>query len=217
MDDNHPETVAAGTVVSVNVGLPRVVTWHGRSVTSGIWKEPCDGAVEVRGINLAGDDQADRRVHGGRDKAVYAYSTEDYDWWSSTTGPLGPGTFGENLTTTGMTLNACAVGDRWHVGTCVLEVAQPREPCYKLGIRMGDDAFPERFTDAQRPGVYLRIIEEGHVRAGDAIRVEPAGKPSVTIGEMVRPQLSDATLSHLAGDPRLPGGWRARARRAMHG
>ncbi|MBV8295430.1 MAG: MOSC domain-containing protein [Acidimicrobiia bacterium] len=174
------------SVVSVNVGQPRTVEWGGRLVTSGIWKDPVGGAVEVSGVNLAGDDQADRRVHGGPDKAVYAYAVEDYEWWARQLGPLGPGTFGENLTTEGIDLNACAIGDRWRVGTSVLEVSQPRWPCFKLGMRMGDEHFPGRFETARRPGTYLRIVESGAVTAGDAIEVEPAAPPAETIGALVQ-------------------------------
>ena len=148
MEDPGGVQGGEATLVSVNVGRPRSVEWRGRSVTTAIWKAPVAGAVAIRGVNLLGDDQADRRVHGGPDKAVYAYAVEDYEWWAATAGPLGPGTFGENLTTRGIALGDCAIGDRWHVGGAVLEVAQPREPCFKLGIRMGDDGFPERFEVA---------------------------------------------------------------------
>src|ERR1044072_4834653 len=110
-------------VTSVNVGVPRDTHWQGRIVRSAIWKAPVDGPVHVAGVNLHGDDQADRRVHGGADKAVYAYAVEDYAWWARTV-EVRPGTFGENLTTEGIDLRACAVGDRWHIGTVELEVAQ---------------------------------------------------------------------------------------------
>jgi MOSC domain-containing protein YiiM len=166
----------------VNVGLPRTVEWRGRAVTTAIWKEPVDGRVALRRVNLVGDDQADRRVHGGIDKAVYAYASEDYEWWAPRTGPLAPGTFGENLTTVGIDVTGSRIGDRWHIGPAVLEVAQPRSPCFKLGIRMGDDAFPVRFAAARRPGAYLRVIVEGDVAAGDAIAVEPAARPALSIG-----------------------------------
>src|SRR4051794_887216 len=148
-------------IVSVNVATPRTVDWQGRRVRSAIWKEPVDGPITVEGVNLIGDGQADRRVHGGPDKAVYAYATEDYDWWATSLGPLAAGTFGENLTTVGIDLTACCIGDRWHVGTAVLEVAQPRQPCFKLGMRMGDPGFPDVFESAGRPGAYLRITGEG--------------------------------------------------------
>ena len=202
-------------VVSVNVGLPRTVQWHGRAVTSAIWKEPVDGPVTLRGVNLDGDDQADRRVHGGRDKAVYAYSVEDYAWWASTVGSLEPGTFGENLTISAIDVNSCAVGDRWHVGTAVLEVAQPRSPCFKLGIRMGDDDFPGRFEQAHRPGAYLRIVGEGSVTAGDEIRVVVGEQPAVTIGDFVQDDIPLDVLALMTSDPRVPTGWRTTAARAI--
>src|SRR5947209_10261545 len=104
-------------VRSVNVGAPRTKEWGGRLVTSGIWKEPVDGPVALAGVNLEGDDQADRRAHGGPDKAVYAYALEDYEWWEEQLGPLQPATFGENLTTRGVDLNGSSIGDLWRVGT----------------------------------------------------------------------------------------------------
>jgi MOSC domain-containing protein YiiM len=125
--------------VSVNVGRPRTVEWRGHEVTTAIWKEPVSGPVALAGVNLDGDDQADRRVHGGPDKAVYAYAAEDYAWWSEHLRPIAPASFGENLTTEGIDLTACHIGDRWRVGSAVLEVAQPRQPCFKLGIRMADE------------------------------------------------------------------------------
>jgi MOSC domain-containing protein YiiM len=204
------------TVVSVNVGRPRTVEWRGRQVTTAIWKEPVAGPVEVAGVNLAGDDQADRRVHGGPDKAVYAYALEDCAWWEATLGrPFPAGSFGENLTTEGLDLSAARIGDRWAVGSAQLEVAQPREPCFKLGIRMGDDAFPGRFEAAGRAGAYLRIVHAGSVRAGDAIVGEPAGEPAVPLGALVAPELSRALLEHLASDGRATEGWRRRAARAL--
>ena len=142
------------------MGVPRTVEWHGRQVRSAIWKSAVEGRVPVRGVNLEGDDQADRRVHGGDGKAVYAYSVEDYAWWSETTvgrgwspdiGPLAAGTFGENLTTSGLSLNDCRVGDAWRIGDLTLEVVQPRFPCFKLGMRMGDAGFVDRFKEACRP------------------------------------------------------------------
>ena len=203
------------SVVSVNVGQQREVSWHGRVVTTAIWKEPVAGPVQVDGVNLHGDDQADRRVHGGPDKAVYAYSVEDYHWWSATRGPLAPGTFGENLTTAGIELNACQIGDRWRVGTAVLEVAQPREPCFKLAMRMGDDSFPDAFEEAGRPGVYLRIVTGGQVEAGDSIVVEPTEQPATSIGALAAGDLDDDELRRLVDDPRVPGGWQRAALRAL--
>lgn len=165
-------------VVSVNVGLPRVIEWHGREVSTAIWKEPVDGRVAVRGDNVVGDGQADLRVHGGRDKAVYSYAVEDYAWWSEQLGrELGPATFGENLTTRGIDLSAASLGSRWRVGTALLEVSQPRFPCFKLGIRMGDAGFVQEFEQAARFGAYLRILEAGEVGAGDEIVIVAPGEP----------------------------------------
>ncbi len=204
-------------IVSVNVGRARDVEWRGRTVRTAIWKEPVEGLVHLAGVNLAGDDQADRRVHGGPDKAVYAYAAEDYEWWAATDGrPYPPGTFGENLTTTGIDLRAATVGDRWRVGGAVLEVSQPREPCFKLGIRMGDEHFPGRFEAAGRPGAYLRIVHAGDVSADDAVEVVAAAAPAVAIGQMVRGGIPDALLRQIADDRRVPEGWRTSAARALN-
>lgn len=202
-------------VVSVNVGLPRTVDWHGHQVTSSIWKLPVQGSVAVEGVNLVGDDQADRRVHGGVDKAVYAYAREDYDWWATTTGPLSPGTFGENFTTVGIDLSASHIGDRWQVGSTELEVAQPRQPCYKLGLRMDDDGFPGVFAAARRPGAYLRIITAGVVQAGDTIEVRRATLPAVRIDSLVDDDIDDDVWRQVVADPRVPDGWRRAAVRSL--
>jgi MOSC domain-containing protein YiiM len=204
-----------GRVLSLNVGLPRTVPWRGRQVTTAIWKQPVDGPVALHGVNFDGDDQADRRVHGGDDKAVYAYATEDYDWWSTSVGALAPGTFGENLTTTGIDLRASLVGDRWHVGSAVLEVAQPREPCFKLGIRMDDDTFPGRFAEADRPGAYLRIVTPGTVTAGDTIEVHPAAPPAIPIRSLLADWDDRAFVELVATDPRVSANWRRSAARAL--
>jgi MOSC domain-containing protein YiiM len=133
---------------------------------------------------------ADRSVHGGPDKAVYAYAAEDLAWWAEALDrPVQPGTFGENLTTVGMDLAGAVVGERWAVGTTVLEVTQPRIPCYKLGIRMGDPQFPRRFAAAGRPGAYLRIIDGGAIAAGDTIRVISRPTHDVTVGLIERPTM----------------------------
>ena len=128
-------------VLSVNVGRPREVLWRGKPVTTGIWKEPVVGRVQLHALNLEGDRQADLRVHGGLDKAVYAYPSEFYELWSRERPELdlGPGTFGENLTTEGLPDDAVSVGDRFRIGTAELVVTQPRLPCFKLGLRMGRD------------------------------------------------------------------------------
>ncbi len=160
-------------VLSVNVGGVREVSWRGRVVRTAIWKESVgDQAVRLHGVNLEGDDQSDRTVHGGPDKAVYAYAAEDYRYWSDHEGiATCPGLFGDNLTVQGLDLRSALVGERWRIGTALLEVAQPRFPCFKLGIRLADPRFPKRFQSVGRLGAYLRIIDEGEVRAGESIHV----------------------------------------------
>jgi MOSC domain-containing protein YiiM len=202
-------------ILSINVGRPRTVAWHGRQVTSAIWKRPVRGPVLVDGVNLAGDAQADRRVHGGTDKAVYAYASEDYAWWAAVTGPIDPGTFGENLTTNGIDLAEAHIGDRWRVGSAVLEISQPRMPCFKLGIRMGDDDFPARFEAAGRPGAYLRIVSRGLIDVGDSIEIEPARSPAVAIGDLVDDAVTDDVLRLVVEDARVPRSWRRAATRRL--
>lgn len=179
--------LAQGVVLSVNVGRPRPVERDGKPASTAIWKSPVKGRVAAHGVNLAGDEQADRAVHGGYDKAVYAYSIEDTRWWEAALGrAIGPGGFGENLTVEGLDPVASVVGERWHVGTAVLEVSEPRLPCWKLGLRMGDPSFPQRFTRAARPGTYLRIVDAGDIGAGDAVRVASRPDHGLTIGDIWR-------------------------------
>ena len=141
------------TLLSVNVGRAQTVPGGRRYVRSAIWKTPVEGRVAVRGVNLDGDEQADRRVHGGPDKAVYAYGADDIRRWERELGrDLGPSPFGENLTIDGLDVSGARVGDRWAIGTTVLEVVQPRLPCFKLGVKFGDPAFLKRFALAGRPG-----------------------------------------------------------------
>ena len=178
----------SGRVVSVNVGSARTAAWEGRTVRSAIWKEPAAGPVAVRGESLAGDVQADRSRHGGERKAVYAYAQEDVRWWEGVLGrALGPGAFGENLTLEGVDLCAARVGERWRIGTALLEITQPRMPCFKLGMRHGDPTLPDRFRAAGRAGAYLRVVEEGVVAAGDAAVLErPAGPEGLALAEVFR-------------------------------
>ncbi|HMF05158.1 MAG TPA: MOSC domain-containing protein, partial [Acidimicrobiia bacterium] len=176
-----------GAVVSVNVGRIRPVERDGKPATTAIWKTPVSGRVRAEGVNLSGDDQADRTVHGGYDKAVYAYAIEETCWWESELGRgVGPGGFGENLTLEGLPLVDSVVGERWTAGTAVLEVSEPRLPCWKLGLRMGDALFPRRFTRAARPGTYLRIVEAGDVGAGDDVRVVSRPDHGLTVGDIWR-------------------------------
>ena len=204
------EEALAPSIVAVNVGLIREVVWRGSIVRTGIWKEPVGTrAVALRGVNLDGDDQADRRVHGGVDKAVYAYAEEDYRYWADQEGVrTQPGLFGENLTVRGIELRSAVVGERWRIGSTLLEVAQPRLPCYKLGIRMDDARFPKRFLAAARQGAYLRIIEEGELRAGDIIGVVHRPDHGVTLDHMVEAVRDRRRAAALLRAPRLPDFWR---------
>jgi len=204
--DQH-ETPAR--VISVNVGAVREVPWRGETITTAIWKHPVKGRIAIRGVNLDGDDQADREVHGGKDKAVYAYAREDYDAWRDGHGVHAvPGLFGENLTVEGIDLTHALVGERWEVGSALLEVAQPRLPCFKLGIRMGDAGFPKRFQAERRMGAYLRIIREGDVGAGDAITVVARPEHGVTLADMVAALHDPSKADALARVRGLPAFWR---------
>lgn len=202
---------AGGELLAVCVGGVRTVGTGRRSVETGIWKAPAAGRVAVRGVNLAGDDQADRTVHGGPDKAIYAYASEDTAWWAQQTGrdDLGPGAFGENLHTRGLDLTSARIGDRWRVGSTLLEVRQTRIPCFKLGLRMDDPQFLRAFTDARRPGAYLGILEEGDLGAGDAVEVVWRPDHDITSGLMFDALLHDHALRpRLLQAPALPGFWR---------
>jgi MOSC domain-containing protein YiiM len=210
----------SATVVSVNVGGIRTVRLGDRDVPTGIWKSPVAGPVRISGVNLDGDDQADRSVHGGPDKAVYAYASEDLAWWAGEIGrPVTPGTFGENLTTLGIDLAASVIGERWAVGSAVLEVTQPRVPCFKLGLRFGRPELVKLFLRAGRSGFYLSVLREGELGAGDAIERIPVATPSLSVAEVAALYAGRVTdrarmrlASELAG---LPQGWRDGFREAL--
>lgn len=163
-------------LVSINVGPPRPVIWNGATVMTGIFKEPVEGRVTLRRLNLDGDQQADPSVHGGVDKAVYAYPAEHYNFWRTELPDmeLPPGMFGENLTTEGLLEDAVNIGDRFRLGSAELMVTQPRLPCYKLGIRFGRDDMVKRFLASGRTGFYFSVLREGTAGAGDEI--EPSGR-----------------------------------------
>jgi MOSC domain-containing protein YiiM len=200
----------SGKLLSVNVGSPREIEWLGRREATSIWKSPVDGRLPVRGVNVAGDDQADREVHGGPDKAIYAYAREDIDWWEREIGrELENGNFGENLTMSGLDVTGAVVGERWEVGSAVLEVAQPRIPCWKLGARMEDPSFPVHFAAAGRPGAYLRIVEEGEIGAEDEIRVGEKPEQGLTVGDVARIYHQErGRCALLLEAPELAEGWR---------
>src|SRR3954470_17697617 len=203
------DDVAMARLLSVNVGRPQPVGLRrGRTVKSAIGKAPVEGRVRVAGVNVEGDDQADRRVHGGPDKAIYAYASEDIAWWSAELGrELGAGAFGENLTVEGVDVSGAVVGERWRLGTVELEVCQPRFPCFKLGLRFGDPQMLKRFTLAERPGAYLRIVSEGEIGAGDAIAIDGRPDHGITVALVARAVMIErGLLAHAASAPALPGG-----------
>jgi MOSC domain-containing protein YiiM len=197
-------------VVSVNVGPVRTYAWCGRTMRSAIDKRPVDRAVTVRTSGPDGDGHASPDVHGGPDKAVYAYSTADYRWWEAELGrPLAPGTFGENLTVTIPDPAAAVIGERWRVGGCLLQVSEPRTPCWKLGMRMDDTAFPRRFARAHRTGILLRVLQEGPVAAGDPVTVLDRPAHGLTAGAVLATYLGepDGDLDAVLAAPELAGHW----------
>jgi MOSC domain-containing protein YiiM len=175
-------------VVSVNVGLPRQVLWHGRSVTTGIFKAAVGGPVRASGYNLEGDGQADLTVHGGADKAVYVYQAEHYAPWQTELGRALPwGMFGENLTLEGFPMeDEISIGDRVRIGSAEFVVTQPRLPCFKLGIRFDDVGMVRRFVIAGRTGCYLRILKEGNVAAGDQVERVAQDPACVSVADVTR-------------------------------
>jgi MOSC domain-containing protein YiiM len=208
---------AVGRLLSVNVATPRTVMWQGHAVTSAIWKSPVAGPLAVAGINVAGDDQADRQAHGGPDKALYAYSTSDYAFWRDQFGvDVKAGLFGENLTIDGIDVSHARVGERWEVGSVLLEVSQPRIPCYKLGMRLQDTAFPRRFAAAERPGAYLRIVREGTLESGTCVRVVHRPDHEVDVAFISRAYHADRSLlPRLLEIPELSQSWRDWAERML--
>ena len=174
-------------VISVNVGRPREVEWHGRIVRTSIWKVPVEGRVRVGAENLDGDEQSDPSVHGGPAKSVYAYPTEHYAFWRAQLpdADLPWGAFGENLSIEGILETDVKIGDRLRMGSAEFVVTQPRLPCFKLGIRFGSDRMIKRFMDSRRTGFYFGVLREGDVAAGDAIEFRERAVDAPTIADVV--------------------------------
>jgi MOSC domain-containing protein YiiM len=175
-------------LVSLNTGVPREVIWHGRSVTTAIFKQPVAGRVAVRKLNLDSDRQADLTVHGGAYKAVYCYPLAHYDYWKKELPgkELPMGMFGENFTIDGLLENSVHLGDQLSVGSAEVVVTQPRLPCYKLGVRFGSDDMVRRFLASGRTGFYLAVTREGEVGAGDEINVIARDPNAVPVSEITR-------------------------------
>jgi len=193
-------------ILSVNIGRATPIRTARSSRLTGIYKLPVDGPARVTSLGLASDAVCDAKHHGGVDQAVYVFGEPDYAWWSNELGrDLPPGTFGENLTISGLESAGWAVGDRLHMDEVVLEVTAPRIPCGTLTARMGDRQFVKRFRRAERPGLYCRVIREGEVRAGEMVRREPYGGAIITVAEMFRdyydPDWDEARLRRYLAAP----------------
>lgn len=204
-------------ILSVNVGAPRQVQTSGGAVLTSIFKNPVQGRVTVQGHNIAGDRQSDLTVHGGPYKAVYCYPSEHYEFWKrelpGTEMPYGM--FGENLTTEGLVEEGVCIGDRFRVGTAVLQITQPRMPCFKLGIRFGRPDIVKLFWRSGRSGIYFSVIEEGSVAAGDAVERTFAAKDGISVADVVRLYRGDeksAILRERALRAPLFGGWKDKLR-----
>ena len=176
----------AGKLVSVNVGLPREITWQGRTVFTGIWKEPVTGPRTVRRLNVDGDGQGDLNGHGGLHRAVYVYQLESYEYWREQMhrDDFATGQFGENFTVDGLADNEVCIGDQYRIGSALFEVSQPRVTCYRLGIRMNEPRMPALLVEHGRPGLYLRVLEEGEVRSGDDVQKIAPGPEAMTVADV---------------------------------
>ncbi|MCW2993044.1 MAG: domain containing protein, partial [Conexibacter sp.] len=211
----------SGRLLSVNVGLPREVPWEGQVVRSAIWKDPVDGPRMVRTINIDGDDQADRRGHGGEHRAVFVYQIESYRYWERELGrdDFVHGQFGENLTVDGLPDDEVCIGDRYRVGGALFEVTQPRVTCFRVGIRLGVPEMPSLLVARHRPGFYLRVLEEGEVEAGDAIVKVADGPERLTVAEidalLYLPHKSRALLERALRVPALSEGWKGSFRELL--
>ena len=200
-------------LLSIHVGLPREVEWQRRIVSTGISKEPVEGPVMMRTLNLDGDRQADLTVHGGTHKAVYVYPSEHYGYWGAELPDveLPWGAFGENFTTGGLLEDRVHIGDRFRIGEAEVVVTQPRKPCYKLGIKFGDPRIVERFLESRRSGFYLAVLREGMVEAGDSFELLGEDPHLVTVDDVYRLFLGerdDDVLARALKVEVLPEGWK---------
>ena len=201
-------------LLSVNVSQPKEVSYNGERIKTGIFKEPVSGRTMMRRLNLDGDGQGDPSVHGGIDKAVYVYPMEHYDYWKHELGrkDLTYGQFGENLTVEGLLEETVHIGDVFRVGEALVEVSQPRVPCFKLGIKMRNPRIVKPFLASERVGFYVRVLEEGEVGAGDAIERTKVGEGQMTVKEIVHLRHFDTANTEAAEKaanlPALTPSWR---------
>jgi MOSC domain-containing protein YiiM len=210
------------TLLQVAVGPPREVAWRDGVVRTSIFKAPAAGRVRVRRINIDGDDQSDRTVHGGVEKAVYAYPSEHYPVWQRELSrpDLPWASFGENLTTSGLRESFVRIGDRYRIGSAGFIVTQPRMPCFKLGIRLDRGDMVARFTSVDRSGFYLAVEHEGEIGAGDAIELVERDPRDLTVAETFRMKLGGGSRERLAlaaSHTALSAGWRESFERRLAG
>ena len=205
----------AGSLLSVNVGLPQDLSWHGQTVHTAVWKRRVEGQRLVRRLNIDGDGQGDLAGHGGEHRAVFVYQIESYRYWQEQLGrdDFTYGQFGENFTVRGLAEDQVCIGDRYRIGDAVFEVTQPRVTCYRVGIRMDDPRMPALLVSHHRPGFYFRVLREGAVQAGDEIVQVAAGPEAMTVAEadalLYLPGHSRQRVLRALRIPALPDGWRA--------
>ena len=203
----------AATLLSVNVGMPKNVPWQGKTVYTGVWKQPVDGPAMVRQLNIDGDGQGDRSGHGGEQRAVLVYQIQSYEHWQRHFGrdDFSYGQFGENLTVDGLPDDEVCIGDRYRIGEAEFEVTQPRVTCYRVGLRMGEPQLPALLVSHHRPGFYMRVIREGRIQAGDVIVKTRAGPGELTVADtdalLYLPGRDVARLRIALQIPALSPGW----------
>ena len=208
-------------LVSVNIGHPRKVIYKGKTVTTGIFKEPVEGRIRLRTLNLDGDRQADLSVHGGLSKAAYAYPIEHYAYWREQYPgvDLPWGMFGENLTVEGLREDSLNIGDRVRIGSAQLMVTEPRLPCHKLAAKFGRDDIIKRFLHSGRTGFYFAVLQEGEVAAADDITVVGRDKHGVTVADITRLYVREkddmTTLRRAVQVEALPESWRGYFRKRI--
>jgi MOSC domain-containing protein YiiM len=208
-DEGHRVPV----LVSVNVGLPKNVPWQGKTVYTGVWKHPVQGLAMVRRLNINGDGQGDLAGHGGEQRAVLVYQIESYQYWQRYFGrdDFGYGQFGENLTVDGLPDDEVCIGDRYRVGQAEFEVTQPRVTCYRVSLRLGEPELPALLVGHHRPGFYMRVITEGHIRAGDAVIKTRTGPHALSVADtdalLYLPGRDQDKLRVAVQIPALSPGW----------
>jgi ferredoxin-NADP reductase/MOSC domain-containing protein YiiM/ferredoxin len=217
------EAPVVGTLVSVNVGMPKDVPWQGKTVFTGVFKDSVDGPRRVRKLNVDGDGQGDLGGHGGEQRAVFVYQLDSYRYWERELGrsDFVHGQFGENLTVEGLGDDDVCIGDRYRVGSAVFEVTQPRVTCYRVGLRMNDPRIPALLVSHRRPGFYFRVLEEGEVQAGDEIVKLASGQEEMTVAEvdalLYLPGHARQQLLRALRIPALSPGWQASFRALVEG